>query len=161
MGADELPHEMHPEAYERTASIAHGTIAGWCYGKGEIPPLLTEVLKQAYEHAFAVAFNDGYYAAAICAQCGQAKARHGGTKNLGPCPDMPQFRWRPIGGWANDSGKTVGSPDQCAYCGARKADGVRLVKARVGGIAQYVCRTVVGCRKRRARAQTEAVAHVS
>lgn len=57
--ANEDFHKLYPEEFEQARLIAHGAIPGWCYGKGETPPRLTEVLIEAYDGAFAEAFNAG------------------------------------------------------------------------------------------------------
>lgn len=53
-------HAEWPHEFELATMEAHGAIAGWCMGKGENPPMLTPVLKQAYEHAFAVVYDRAY-----------------------------------------------------------------------------------------------------
>jgi hypothetical protein len=58
-------HKMFPEQFDDATLLAHGSIAGWCYGKGETPPNLTAILKEAYEHAFATAFDAGYETALL------------------------------------------------------------------------------------------------
>lgn len=60
---DQEFHKQYPDEFEEARLMAHGAIPGWCYGKGETPPMLTETLMQAYEAAFAVAFNAGFAAA--------------------------------------------------------------------------------------------------
>lgn len=52
-------HKMYPDQYLDAHLEAVGAIIGWCGGKGEDPPYLTPVLKEAYEHATAAAFNAG------------------------------------------------------------------------------------------------------
>ncbi len=52
-------HEQFPEEFDEARLAAHGAIMGWCGGKGERTPMLTAVLKEAYDHAFAEAFNAG------------------------------------------------------------------------------------------------------
>lgn len=56
-------HKLHPQQFENACAEAHGTIAGWMLGHGIDPPLLTDLLIQAYRGAFEVAFNAGYAAA--------------------------------------------------------------------------------------------------
>jgi len=57
--ANEEFHKLYSEEFEEAQMMAHGAILGVCFGKGEQPPRLTEVLKQAYDAAFAEAFNAG------------------------------------------------------------------------------------------------------
>lgn len=63
MSTEPAPHEQHPARFEAAALKAHGTIAGWMLGNGIDPPDLTDILKTAYERAFAAAFDSGYRAA--------------------------------------------------------------------------------------------------
>jgi hypothetical protein len=52
-------HKQWPDEFENGFLLAMGAIIGWCGGKGEEPPYLTEVLHQAYRHAMAEAFDAG------------------------------------------------------------------------------------------------------
>jgi hypothetical protein len=52
-------HEQFPAAYEEGHLEAIGALMGWTAGKGERMPHMTEVLKEALEHATACAFNAG------------------------------------------------------------------------------------------------------
>lgn len=52
-------HKLYTDEFEEAFLESVGAIVGWCMGKGEDPPHLTAVLKDAYEHAAAVAFNRG------------------------------------------------------------------------------------------------------
>jgi len=55
-------HKICTEEYETAEAESFGALAGWCYGKGEIPPKLTEALNEALRAAFAGAFDHGYEA---------------------------------------------------------------------------------------------------
>jgi hypothetical protein len=62
MGGQEY-HEQFPEEFEAAFLESMGAVMGWCYGKGETPPHLTDVLHEAYRLAAAAAFNAGIRAA--------------------------------------------------------------------------------------------------
>lgn len=55
-------HKICTDEYETAEAESFGALAGRCYGKGEIPPKLTEALTEALRAAFAGAFNHGYEA---------------------------------------------------------------------------------------------------
>lgn len=52
-------HELYADAYENGHMEALGAMIGWTGAKGESMPYMTEVLKEAFEHATACAFNAG------------------------------------------------------------------------------------------------------
>lgn len=59
MSTDQEFHEIYPDEYQDGHLEAIGALMGWTAGKGESMPYMTEVLKEALEHATAAAFNAG------------------------------------------------------------------------------------------------------
>jgi small ligand-binding sensory domain FIST len=59
MSINEEHHKRYPDEYEAGHLDAVGALIGTCYGRGEEPPFMTEVLKEALEHMTAAAFNAG------------------------------------------------------------------------------------------------------
>ena len=52
-------HKLYPQTFSEAVSEAHGAIMGWSAGRGEDPPRLTPVQREAIGKAFAVMFNAG------------------------------------------------------------------------------------------------------
>jgi hypothetical protein len=53
-------HKIYTEEYEDAVLEAAGAIRGWTAGKGEDGPTWTEASREAFRHAVACAFDQGF-----------------------------------------------------------------------------------------------------
>ena len=56
-------HRLYTEEFEDAEAEAGGAIIGWCAAHGEPGIRWTPVLREAFRHAVAAAFDAGYAAA--------------------------------------------------------------------------------------------------
>ncbi len=52
-------HERFPEEFADAVAVGKGAALGWCGGKGESLPKLTEVQREGVDASFAEVFNAG------------------------------------------------------------------------------------------------------